>query len=116
MNPRHIMLAVAPSIFSLLLYYSLAIHMYFALGQWPESIGERGFPVGLVIHANVQMFYFIGLMLIAICVLPWSALAFHFKPRLRVFSLYCIGASAVFFLSFALMQIAPPKFLYWWWD
>lgn len=116
MNPRYLLLSVAPSILSLLLYYSLAIHMYFSLGQWPKSIGESGFPGGLVVHANIQMFYFIVLMLLAICVLPVAALAFRCNVRLRAFSLYCLASSATFFLSFALMQIAPAQFLYWWWD
>lgn len=38
-----------------LLFYALAIHMYLALGGWPESIGERGFPPALVLHAEVAI-------------------------------------------------------------
>jgi hypothetical protein len=43
-----VIVATAPAFVMLLLFYSLAIHMYLALGGWPESIGERGFPATLI--------------------------------------------------------------------
>ena len=41
---KGIIISLLPSIIMLAFFYSLAIHMHSALGGWPKSIGERGFP------------------------------------------------------------------------
>jgi hypothetical protein len=38
----------SPSFIMLVLFYSLAVHMHRSLGEWPASIGERGFPAALI--------------------------------------------------------------------
>src|SRR5689334_1703299 len=47
-----------PHLILLVLFYSLAIHMWQALGGWPRSIGEGGFPNLLVSHAHITQNFF----------------------------------------------------------
>src|ERR1041385_497916 len=44
-------ISASPSLLMLLLFYSLAFHMYESLGGWPAGIGEAGFSPGLKGHA-----------------------------------------------------------------
>ncbi|PYX49616.1 MAG: hypothetical protein DMG76_36915, partial [Acidobacteria bacterium] len=50
-----ITIAALPGVVMLALFYSLAIHMHQSLGGWPTSIGERGFPLALVIHSAITV-------------------------------------------------------------
>jgi hypothetical protein len=116
MNPRYLLIAAVPSILSLALYVTLAMHMHLVLGGWPESIGYAGLPNALVAHSNIQITFFTLLLLLALTVCPLGALICAFIEKARFLSIYLISASLIFILSFALMQLAPPEFLYWWWD
>ena len=116
LSPKGIVIAAAPAITMLFVYYSLAIHMHQALGSWPTSIGERGFPTHLILHAKIDMYFcivliwsvlFILLVGVIVCavVCPWK----RFLPYLGVYVLSCV-------ITAGLMQFAPAQFLYWWWD
>jgi len=98
------------------LYYSLAIHMRLSLGAWPRSIGEHGFPSGLLIHEKVTMGYFAGLLVVTVfgwpiayvvslLVRPWRRCAFYLG--LHVVALI---------ISTLIMLLAPFAFQEWWWD
>ena len=110
------LIAILPSLVTLGLYYSLAIHMHRALQDWPTSIGERGFPPPLLLHANVATGYcqcwilatIFGVPLVSVlCALvrPWRSL-------LPYVGLYIFA----FIISCLLAFLAPPRFLEWWWD
>ena len=117
---RHSRLAVAVAAFPPLLvvglFYSLALHMHRRLGAWPERIGNRGFPDDLVLHADVAQGAFGALLLGGILFLPLAMLFCLCVPglrsSLRYLGIYGCGSVA----AFALMQLAPAPFLYWWWD
>ena len=49
--------ACVPYAFAIIIFYSVAVHMYYTLEGWPTSIGTRGFPESLLIHANIQGWY-----------------------------------------------------------
>jgi hypothetical protein len=109
-------IAAAPAMAMLLVYYSLAIHMHQALGGWPASIGERGFPAPLILHAKIDMYFCVGLIWSIMFVLPLAVIVCavvnrwrRFLPYLGVYFMSCI-------LAAGLMQLAPAPFLYWWWD
>ncbi len=118
MKPTRVgmLISALPSLFMLGLFYSLAIHMRIALGGWPKSIGNNGFPDALDFQAGLagtlclsmfwlSLFTVAPAILVCLIVAPWRRLAVYF------------GLHAVFFsLCWGLMLLAPSPFLYWWWD
>lgn len=109
-------IAVLPALLMLALFYSLALHMRLSLGDWPASIGERGFPPPLVTHARAATTSFAILFLASIFAWPvafflcllvrrWRASLYY----LAVYALACLG-------SFGAMLLAPSRFLNWWRD
>jgi hypothetical protein len=101
----------------LVLFYSLAIHMYLALGEWPATIGNHGFSAALNAHASFQ-FWWLGVVVQASIYL-WPvafvlSLAIpHARFIARYLILYAVAALLCFFL---MMALAPPQFLNWWID
>ena len=51
-------LCALPCLLWILMFYSLAVHMYQSLGAWPEVIGESGFPAALIWHSDLTMMGF----------------------------------------------------------
>ena len=108
--------AASPAMLMLALFYSLAIHMHQSLGGWPTSIGVRGFPSALVIHATIATHYFSILLMTSFLVWPVAFLACVAIRRCR-FMLRHLGTYALSCLiCFGALSLAPPPFLYWWWD
>ena len=105
-----------PGIIMLSLFYSLAFHMYWSLGGWPTSIGERGFPAPLITHGYLTMYFFIALIWFGMFVLPVAILAALLRPNWRRFVPYLALYALVFCVCWGLMQLAPEPFLYWWRD
>jgi len=105
-----------PSMLSLGLFYSLALHMHHSLGNWPTSIGERGFPPVLVTHANITVDFFVVLLLSSVFVVPTVMLVCAVTPRWRQLLPYLTLYVALFFGCWGLMQCAPEAFLNWWRD
>lgn len=100
----------------LALYYSLAVHMRTALGRWPDSIGERGFPPSLITHAHVAQLYFIVLIWFVMFVFPLEVLISAAHPKLRQF-LFFLAVSVAWFVICCVMMLAVPLgFLSWWLD
>ena len=101
---------------TLLLYYSLAIHMHHRFDGWPQSIGMHGFPPSLAIHADVALFFYFSLLVGCVFTLPPAGLLFAYLPRLRpgwpYYKFFAITWLAVYALSF----MAPENFEYWLWD
>lgn len=108
--------SIAPSSLLLFLFYSLAIHMHQSLGSWPTSIGERGFPSGLLAHSIIATNYFVVLLLGTLFVWPVAFLACLWVRSWRHL-IVCLSVHALAFaLCVGLMQLAPSPFLYWWRD
>lgn len=108
-------IAASPGLVMLVLFYTLAAHMFAALGNWPSSIGERGFPQPLVIHARVANILF--LVLFASCLmLPFAMLVCVSVKRWQNFAKYLLAYFASCMACLVLMLFANSKFLYWWWD
>ena len=111
-----IIAAALPGIALIALFYSLAIHMHEALGGWPTSIGEQGFPSELVTHSAVTRNTFV-LLFLSLMVSPIPILVCLLVERWRQFTVYLAVYDGVILLAFALMQFAvPERFLYWWRD
>jgi len=100
----------------LVLFYSLAVHMYQTLGSWPTSIGERGFPGHLVAHALIAVNYSIVIGLLTILGGPILLVAFLVRPAWRPLVRYLYLHVLFLVGCWLLMQLAPPDFLYWWRD
>src|SRR5262249_35794568 len=108
--------AALPGVVMVALFYSLAIHMHRSLGGWPTSIGEHGFPSGLVTHSAVTADVFTVLVL-SLFILPIPILTCLLVERWRRFTVYFTVYAGVVLLGFALTQFAAPaQFLYWWRD
>lgn len=107
---------VSPGVLMAASFYALAIHMRIALGGWPTSIGEAGFPPSLVTHGNTTFGYFTATLLATVFVWPAAlgvcAAVSRWRRHIAEISLF--GASVA--LGFALMMAGPSQFLYWWWD
>jgi hypothetical protein len=111
-----IVLSALPGLLALALFYSLAIHMHYALGAWPSAIGMSGFPPALVSHANIATSYFWISLLVSIYTLPVVILVCLFVSRWRRLVPYFALYAFVFIITLILMQCAPDRFLYWWMD
>ena len=98
------------------LFYSLAFHMYQSLGKWPTSIGERGFPPLLLTHARIANIYLVVFLLVSVLVLPLAILVCSVVPRWRQWVPYLGVYVLSVFVCWALTQLAPEPFLWWWRD
>ncbi len=115
-SPEVVALAAIPALAMLGLFYSLAIHMHHSLDAWPASIGERGFPAPLLLHAEIATDYFVILAITGILVWPGSFLLCLLVRRWQG-ALYYLGVYALSCLvCFGIMMLAPNPFLNWWWD
>jgi hypothetical protein len=111
-----VVVAGLPGLVMLVLFYSLAAHMYQALEGWPSSIGTHGFPAALNVHASAATTYFAIVFLVSISIWPLAFFACALVPRWRS-GLYYLGVYALAcFACFGAMLLAPAEFLYWWWD
>ena len=116
----HTRVAVAAAtlhpIASLVLFYSLALHMHRTLGGWPQTIGQAGFPPGLKSHADLAQ-QTLGSLILA-CMFAWPIAALlcmnnsKLRPGLRYLGIYALTSG----LSLLAMRFAPEQFLVWWWD
>jgi len=109
-------LAVLPPAVTLVLFFSLAAHMYRALGGWPSSLGDAGFPPSLAAHSYIAQRCFGLLVVSTLFVLPVVALVCGFAPPLHRW-LRLVGIhGAACSICFGSMLLAPSSFLDWWWD
>lgn len=113
---RGMTLAILPGVLLLVLYYSLAVHMYRSLGGWPAAIGEQGFPPSLVWHAEVTMWFFVGLIW-TLLVWPVAMGVCLLVKRWRGLAVYgAVYAGAVVLCVVLTTMAAPEQFLTWWRD
>ncbi len=107
--------ALAVPISASALFFTLALHMHRSLGGWPETIGNRGFPEGLLQHESAAFTAF-GILLIGLLLSPLALLLCAAAPRLRgglsPIAIYAAASIAALLLT----NLAPDPFLYWWWD
>jgi hypothetical protein len=89
--------------------------MHRALGGWPTSIGEDGFPPALVTHSRIAWNTF-GLVLLGLMVSPAAILLCLLVKRWRRFAVYFAVYGGVILVCFALMLFAPAQYLAWWRD
>jgi len=113
---KGVVIACLPSVMSLGLFYSLALHMHQSLGTWPVSIGEGGFPRPLVIHANLCVYFFMALVLSGVFIVPAMIAVCLATPRWRHSVAYLALYVMLFFACWGVMQFAPEPFLNWWRD
>lgn len=118
-KPSHRLTTIATTILplvSLILFYSLAIHMHQSLDGWPDRIGMNGFSSSLTVHANVAYFAFGSIFFGCLFVWPVALLLCAAAPKLRPGLPYLEIYAVTCLVAFAVSQMAPDDFLYWWWD
>ena len=112
---RALLAALAVPVGASALFFTLALHMHRSLGGWPETIGNRGFPEGLLQHESAAFTAF-GILLIGLLLSPLALLLCAAAPRLRgglsPIATYATASIAALLLT----NLAPDPFLYWWWD
>jgi hypothetical protein len=113
---RPALLSVTPALLMLALFYSLVLHMWFARGAWPTTVGEVGLPWTLVYHARFTSACFGLMVLLNIYLWPVIFLACFFVRRWFLALWYLSIYALAFLVCFGLIQLAPPLFLRWWWD
>ncbi len=113
---RGIITPTMPGVIMVAAFYALALHMHAALGGWPKTIGEAGFPPALVKHANWTFWYFELLVLGIIFAWPVGLAVCSLIQRLRRFIAHLSLFAGSFAVCFVLMLLGPSQFLYWWWD
>ena len=113
---RALVLAALPGVVSLVLYYSLALHMWLALGRWPTNIGERGFPPHLVSHVHLEHYYFGALIGFGIFVWPLALLICGVVARWERYVIPLTLFALFFLVSCLLRTYAPAEFQTWWMD
>ena len=111
-----IVVSALPSLFMLGIFYSLAIHMRWQLGAWPQSIGDHGFPAVLSTHGHLAWDYCSLLLLGSMIVVPVGILVCLLVARWRGFVRYFALYALVYLVCWGLMLLAPAQFLNWWWD
>jgi len=116
MKKKSIALGTIPSLITLSLFYSLALHMYFKLGGWPSSIGTRGFSSLLVIHSDIATTFFYIVAMITIFLSPVIIVTCLCVEKWRKYILFWIVNAASFGVVWFAIHLAPSNFLYWWWD
>jgi len=116
LSRSRIFVSAAPSVLLLASFYTLAFHMHQSLGGWPASIGTRGFPRLLAIHAGITSDLFALLFLSTILVVPVAVVVCIATSRLQNRAAYFAIHMLLFFTCWGLMQLAPVEFLYWWRD
>ena len=110
------LLAVAPAAALIILYQSLALHMYQSLGGWPQSIGNAGFSQALNTHADIALTWFGIMLLVNLFVLPIAVVVFAAIRPLRGALIY-VGVYAIASaLAIGSMLLANGQFQSWWVD
>ena len=98
------------------LFYSLAIHMRWKLGGWPQSIGDYGFPSALSAHGNLTWDYCALLLLASMVTVPLGILICLVVARWRALVRWFVLYALLYGICWGLMLLAPASFLNWWWD
>jgi len=109
-------LSMSPNLLMLVLFYSLAVHMYQSLGDWPASIGGEGFSPLLIAHAGIATNYLVILLLLTVFIWPVTLLLCALVRRWRGLVSYLGIYGLSYAVSCGLMLLAPSGFLNWWWD
>jgi hypothetical protein len=110
------MLAAMPPAAALIIFYSLAAHMYLSLGQWPQSIGTNGFSPALLFHSEAQYWLIVVVGHLSIYVWPVAVIATALTAKTRRFLPYLGIYALAVLICWGLMYLAPRQFLYWWFD
>lgn len=113
---RRVLASAAPSVVMVSSFYGLALHMHHVLGQWPDRIGNDGFPAALVLHADITLNFFGVLLIGTILLWPLGCIVCLVVSRFRTALPYFLIHAASFCLGFVVMHLAPRQFLNWWWD
>lgn len=109
-------ISLLPNLLMLVLFYSLAVHMYLSLGAWPNSIGEQNFSRPLLAHANITTNFFAILLLVTFLVWPLALFLCALTRRGRALFSYLVIYGLSYVVSWGLLLLAPSRFLDWWWD
>jgi hypothetical protein len=106
---------LAYPLLSFILYYTLALHLRWALGRWPESIGVDPGTALFRVHAwAAGLLFWLGFVIVPTAAA--LALFFAFMPRTRKWAVYLMIFLAACLAVFGGMQLAPTGFTNWWWD
>ena len=116
MNATRFIFPAVPATGFILLFFTLAVHMYISLGGWPASIGDHGFPVSLKIHSDVTRWYFYMSLLVAVFITPLCLLVSILFERTRPAAKPLLIMELSYFGAALMVGLAPQSFLYWWWD
>ena len=108
--------AALPSVVMVIMFYSLAIHVRLSLGQWPQSIGDVGFPSGLIMHERIAGNYVFGPLLVSLFIWPLAVFLCWWVSSWRRFIAYQTIHALSFLVGFGAICLAPSSFLNWWWD
>ena len=108
-------LMASPGLIMSAAYYSLALHMRWRMGGWPDFYGTALLPDELLWHVELAYMTFSGAILLVLGV-PLLLLVFALVPRLRSHLVYPASCGVVCWCCLFLTALAPSGFQQWWWD
>jgi hypothetical protein len=98
----------------MLLFYTLALHVRFVLGRWPD-FGERLPTQFLSLHEKC-VWHFYGALFFSLCAVPFLVIGSVCFRRWRHLSVYFISYAIFAALAGVSILLAPHAFLNWFFD
>ena len=113
---KGVVIAAMPPVAALVLFYSMAAHLYLSLGHWPHSIGYGGFSPALVFHGKAQYWWIAMVGRMSVFVWPAAVVGCLAIPKARPLLPYLGVYALTVLVCFGLMHLGPERFLDWWLD
>jgi hypothetical protein len=113
---RGIIIAMMSPVMGLVLFYSLAAHLYFSLGYWPDWNEETGSSPALILHRQIQMWWCAVVGLASVYLWPVAMVVCAAAPKARWVLVYLAIFTLTALACFGLALLAPVRFLDWWQD
>lgn len=109
-------IALLPSLISIALFYSLAIHMFSALGAWPTMFETIKFPAGLQFHKDLAQSWIIAWGLISFYVTPLATILCFAIRRFQWSRYFAVMAGSFWICVLFMVGMGPKAYVEWWLD
>ena len=109
-----VVIAMLPPVVGLALFYSLAVHLYFSLGYWPDWNEGKEISPALMLHEKIQMGWFAAVGLASVYLWPVAMVVCAAAPKTRWILVYLAIFTLTTLACLGLGLLVPRPFLQWW--